>query len=476
MYEIVGNCIQHLRIGYFLFLLLLPFLFIGSYLFSRFNNFAYKNYQLVLGIVYYILLLNGNLRPFLLLLSMVIVNIIIMNILQLSKDKDLKLKVFNFRIDKFFLILAIILNTIPLVLMKDYIPLLKVQPNYFIQIIGISYFVLNSISMVIDYYKNKFDKFTTLDILVYSLYFPKIFAGPLVRFKEFTEELNNNYSNKSIQSLNLGLFLISFGIIKKWLADYIFQFSSAVISNPTGFSGEQVFLTIYMYTAYIFLDFSGYTDIARGTSLLMGINLPENFKAPYLATNFREFWRRWHITLYEWIKDYIYISLGGSRKGKFRTYINVIVAFVLSGMWHGNSINYIIWGFFHGIGVILSRFANVKNRIQKFSSWLITFNSVALLWVVFAITDFNKIKIFFNQIFTDFNLYGLIPFIHSKYDLMIVLTIGYILAFSDLIIKERIENISDIKYQYAFNFAIYILAILLLNFKVSVSPFLYENF
>ncbi len=467
MSEIINNCIQHLRIGYFLFLLILPFIFLVSYYLFKLSKSAYKYFQLFLGIGYYFLLLEGKIAPFLLFIFLILMNIVLMYILKYTKGIQ----------RKGFLILGIILNLTPLILMKDYFKFLTIEPNYFIQIIGISYFVLNSISMLVDYYDEKFKDFSPLDIFIYSIYFPKIFAGPLVRFKEFVEELNRGYSDKSIIDLNSGLFLISFGIIKKWLADYIFQFANAVFSNPSGFSGGELFITIYIYTAYIFLDFSGYTDIARGTSILMGIRLPENFRSPYLSTNFREFWRRWHITLYEWIKDYIYIRLlGGSRKRKLRTYINILIAFILSGAWHGNYFNYIIWGFFHGLGVIISRFANFEDKFRKAISWFITFNSVAILWIVFAITDLSKLKTFFYHLFTDFNIKAIYVFSLAKWDLMLVLAIGYIIAFTDIFIKERVYLINKEKYLLALNFAIYSLALILLNYKVSVSPFLYESF
>jgi len=465
--EIISNCLPHLRIGYFLFLLILPFIFLLSYITFKVNRGAYKYFQLILGIVYYFLLLEGKVIPFLLFIFLILMNVTLMYILKYTD---------GFR-KKLFLTLGIVLNLTPLILIKDYFKFLTLEPNYFIQIIGISYFVLNSISMLVDYYEKKFEDFTIIDIFVYSIYFPKIFAGPLVRFKEFITELNNGYSDKNILDLNVGLFLISLGIVKKWLADYIYQFANAVFSNPTGFSGGELFITIYIYTAFIFLDFSGYTDIARGTSLLMGIRLPENFKSPYLSTNFREFWRRWHITLYEWIKDYIYIKLlGGSRKGKIRTYINVLVSFILSGMWHGNYFNYIIWGFFHGLGVILSRLFTLDTKIKKFIGWFITFNTVAILWIVFAITDLKKLYIFFQHMIVDFNLKAVYIFTIAKWDLMLVLFVGYVIAFIDIFLKERVYIIDRKSLFLLLNFILYTVAIVLLNYKVSVSPFLYESF
>ena len=475
MPEIIGNCLPHLRIGYFLFLLILPFLFVASFLISKINLKLYKFYQLTVGIIYYFLLLEGKFKPFILFILLILMNIILIYILKFSKHK--KIYFLKFKADKFFFILAIILNLLPLIFMKDYIPLIKIEPNYFIQIIGLSYFVLNSISMFVDYYEDKFENFSILDIAVYSIYFPKIFAGPLVRFKDFIDELNNNYKNKNFSNLNFGLFLISIGILKKWLADYIFQYANNVINNPSGYSGEQLFITIYIYTLYIFLDFSGYTDIARGTSIIMGINLPENFKSPYLARSLRDFWRRWHITLYEWIRDYIYIKLlGGNRKGTLRTYINILIAFTLSGIWHGNYINYIIWGFFHGIGVSLSRYFKGRNLAEIFIEWFITFNTVALLWVIFAITDLNKIFLFFQTMFTNFHIKGILAFLIGRYDIVIIMIIGYSIAFSDWKVKEIMSTQKGGKAYIIFNLIIYTFALILLNNKVAVSPFLYESF
>jgi len=475
LFEIIDNCVQHLRIGYFLFLLILPFIVGLSYITAKLNLRFYKIYQILIGIIYYFLLLEGNVKPFLLFISLILINIILMYILKYSKHKNIYF--FGLKADKFFFPVAIVLNLTPLLFMKDYIPLLKIEPNYFIQIIGLSYFVLNSISMFIDYYEDKFKEFSILDIFVYSIYFPKIFAGPLVRFKDFIDELNGNYKNKTFSSLNFGLFLISFGIIKKWLADYTFQYTSNLLNNPSGYSGEQLFIAIYLYTLYIFLDFSGYTDLARGTSLLMGINLPENFKSPYLSKNLREFWRRWHITLYEWIRDYVYIKLlGGNRKGKIRTYINILIAFTLSGMWHGNYFNYIIWGFFHGIGVIISRYYKGRSLSEIFIWWFTTFNIVALLWIIFAINDLNKIFLFFQNILTDFNLKGLVAFYISRYDLIIVMIVGYTIAFLDNKVKDILQLLDDEKIYITFNILFYTFALILLNNKVAVSPFLYENF
>ncbi len=378
--------------------------------------------------------------------------------------------------NRFILLLSVALNLVPLLFVKDYIPLIKLEPNYFISIVGLSYFVLNSISMFVDFYDEKFHRFSPLDVVVYLIYLPKVLAGPLVRFGEFIRELSLNYRDKSYSELNLGAFLLSWGIVKKWLGDYMFQYVSPALSNPTGFSGEQLLLSAYIYALYIFLDFSGYTDMARGTSILMGIRLPENFRSPYLAKNLREFWRRWHITLYQWIRDYIYIRLlGGNRKGRVWTFFNIMVAFTLSGAWHGNYVNYILWGILHGLGVALSRFHTGSNIFSALLGWLVTFNAVVFLWVIFAITDLEKIGLYFRGM-VNFEATRLSSLLLIRQDILIVSALGLVIAFSDSAIKDKVSTKGTGRLIPLVSFAMYILALVLINTKVSVSPFLYEGF
>ncbi|WP_051654148.1 MBOAT family O-acyltransferase [Persephonella sp. KM09-Lau-8] len=469
MQELITGCIDHLRIGNVLFFLLLPLLFLLSYFSSRLSITGYKLFQVFIGFIYYLLILKGNLPALFVFLNLIAVNYLLLRNMDLFDNKP--------SVRRAILIVAIVINLIPLIMMKDYLPLLKTEPNYFIQIVGLSYFSLNVISMFVDFYKRKFRKFFLIDFLLYSIYFPKIFAGPLVRYREFIRQVNWNYRNKTFNDLNLGVFLLALGIIKKWFADYLFQYSSAVFSNPAGFSGEELFMNIYVYTAYIFLDFSGYTDLARGTSLLMGINLPENFRSPYLSKSFREFWRRWHITLYQWIRDYVYIDLlGGNRKGKIRTYINILIAFILSGIWHGNYFNYIIWGFSHGLGVIFTRDLKEDSKIKRYLMWFLTFNLIAVLWIVFAITDISTLKDYFVTMVTGFNPAGLASFVVFRTDIVIPLILGFGIAFIDSWLKEKfVVNLPPYRF-YAVSSILFLIAIFLLNYKVAVSPFLYESF
>ncbi len=462
MSELINLCVDQFRIGYFGFLVILPILFVISLVSFKINSSFYKLSHLFVGIVYYLLLTKGNVEPLILIGIIAFGNILLMEILRTYKNKLL-------------LYLGVFFNLLPLVFMKEYLPIELPKVETLMSVMGLSYISLNSISMLVDLYKGVFKTFGILDVLVYLLFFPKILAGPLVRFKQFKEELDKGYADKSGYELNYGLFIIGCGILKKWIADYIYQYPSVIFSNVHGYSGSEILLSAFLYTVYIFLDFSGYTDVARGTALLMGIRLPENFRTPYVAINFREFWRRWHITLYEWIRDYIYIGLlGGSRKGWIRTNINVLIAFLFSGMWHGNTFNFIIWGFLHGLGVVLSRNIYPKSLLGKGLSWFITFICIMLLWVVFAINDLNSLYTAFYKMINDVNLETLSLLALNKQELIAVGILGYLIALSDDMLKNLF-----VRNRYGLLFAsvaFYILAVVMLNHRVSVSPFLYEGF
>ncbi len=478
MQEIINSCFSHIKIGYFLFFLIFPALYLGSLFFSKKGNFHYRIYLLVISLIYYFLLEINHIEAFLVLILLSLMNVVILQKIYLSKKFNLN--IFNYPLDKIFLITGIFLNLLPLVFIKDYIKVIgiDIKAFVFLNIIGLSYFVFNSISMLVDFYKGTFKYFTPLDVLTYLFYFPKVLAGPLVRFSEFVRELYVNYQTKSYRDLNYGLFLISFGVAKKWIADFIFNAASPVLTMPESFSGDRLFLTVYMYSLFIFLDFSGYTDIARGISILLGINLPENFNTPYLSKNLKEFWRRWHITLYQWIKDYIYIDLlGGNRKGTLRTYLNILIAFTLSGIWHGNYLNYVLWGFFHGLGVILSSFVGeLKSSIQRFFSWFITFNTVSFLWMFFAIVEINKLSLFFSHLFKDFRFYGIFEYMYFKPEIFLALLVGFSIAFLDTKIKKQFSKLEDEKLLLTFNTLFFFFVLILLNLKKTVSPFLYESF
>ena len=282
-----------------------------------------------------------------------------------------------------------------------------------------------------------------------------------------------------------GLFLIISGIIKNGLiADYIAQYNDWIFEDPNGFSGFEVFMGVFGYTMQIYCDFSGYSDFSIGLAALMGIRLLPNFNSPYQSLNLQEFWHRWHIALSTWFRDYIYIPLGGNRKGKFRTYLNNFITMLFAGWWHGASWMFILWGAIHGVGLMVHKSCKpwLKRLGEgfgvKFGAWLITFIYVAFAWIFFRASSMEIVGDVLSKIFTDFDLAYLPPFCTAR-PLWIILTMGAF--FFHLAIKENMfYRLQDmfVKMPWIVKFLIFIVAVqLVINFKLeNVNPFIYAQF
>jgi D-alanyl-lipoteichoic acid acyltransferase DltB (MBOAT superfamily) len=205
-----------------------------------------------------------------------------------------------------------------------------------------------------------------------------------------------------------GLFLILNGLVKKIvIADYIsINFVDRVFDNPMSYSGFENLMAVYGYSIQIYCDFSGYTDIAIGLALWMGFRLHINFNSPYIATNITEFWHRWHISLSTWLKDYLYIPLGGNRKGKIRTYINLFLTMLIGGLWHGANLRFIIWGGLHGLYLAAHKlwltFIPEQNSKLRVLRIFITFNLVTITWMAFRARSMESVRQMFSQIFNNF--------------------------------------------------------------------------
>lgn len=244
--------------------------------------------------------------------------------------------------------------------------------------VGISFFTFQTLSYSIDVYRGSLVPVTEdikdvrsffkklMDFAFFVSFFPQLVAGPIVRAADFLPQIRKRPELNNYQ-LSQALFLIMGGLFKKAvISDYIsVNFVDRVFENPALYSGFDNLLATYGYAIQIYCDFSGYSDMAIGLALLMGFHLPENFRRPYLAISLQDFWRRWHISLSTWLRDYLYISMGGNRKGKFRTYINLMITMLLGGLWHGASWVYIIWGGLHGVGLAIERFLHRNGRIFR---------------------------------------------------------------------------------------------------------------
>lgn len=240
--------------------------------------------------------------------------------------------------------------------------------------VGISFFTFQTMSYTIDIYRGKLEPIDNmLDFGFYVSFFPQLVAGPIVRASDFIPQIRAEL-NVSREDIGRALLLIASGAFKKLvISDYIsVNFVERIFESPGLYSGFENLMGVYGYALQIYCDFSGYTDMAIGIGLLMGYRLPLNFRAPYQATSVQDFWRRWHISLSSWLRDYLYISLGGNRKGQARTYFNLLMTMFLGGLWHGAAWTFIFWGTLHGVALALHRMlTDTRHWLSiKFGEWL----------------------------------------------------------------------------------------------------------
>ncbi|MBN2668918.1 MAG: MBOAT family protein [Bacteroidales bacterium] len=271
--------------------------------------------------------------------------------------------------------------------------------------IGISFFTFQALTYSVDVYRKVHAPLKSVaDYLLYILLFPQLIAGPIVRFNEIADQLEDRKHLETYENKVLGFFRFVIGLAKKVLianvlaveADHAFALQATELSSNVAWIG------ILAYTFQIYFDFSGYSDMAIGLGRMMGFKFPENFDNPYISQNITEFWRRWHMTLGRFMKDYLYIPLGGNKVGIKRMYFNLAFVFVVSGFWHGAAWNFIIWGAFHGAFLIMDRLflLNFYKAIGKYPSILITFFITIIGWVIFRATSFEQIKYYIKALFS----------------------------------------------------------------------------
>lgn len=270
--------------------------------------------------------------------------------------------------------------------------------------LGISYFIFQFIHYLVDVYKGKIepDKINFVNLLEFTVFFPTLVSGPIKRYQQFQEQIDGRMSFNAATALE-GMRRIIFGLGKKFIiADTVSQFTGA-LSSPESAGWLTLVVAVYAYTIKIYYDFSGYTDIAVGCSLLFGIKVPENFNSPYLKRNISEFWRSWHMSLSNWIRDYLFIPLGGSRVPLGRNLFNLIAVMAICGLWHGASWNFLVWGLWHGTGMSIHRLFRIypgdKIKIPAPLAVALTFHFVAVGWIFFSTPDLAKSITIIQKIF-----------------------------------------------------------------------------
>lgn len=275
--------------------------------------------------------------------------------------------------------------------------------------LGISFFTFQQLAFVVDTYKNKGRLPKFLDYCNFVTFFPQLIAGPIVLPEEMLPQFEDK-ANRNPRAKNLfdGIFIFSVGLAKKVIiADSIAVFANAGYNlDLPHYTMAEAWLISLSYTFQLYFDFSGYCDMAIGIGKMFNINLPLNFNAPYRATNFQDFWRRWHITLNRFLTQYVYIPLGGSRRKEVRVYFNIGIVFLISGIWHGAGWTFVVWGICHGIGVMIHRIW--KKKGYSMPSWLgmfITFFFINILWVLFRADNMHEAWVIISSMFDNHQLY-----------------------------------------------------------------------
>ncbi|HEX7493921.1 MAG TPA: MBOAT family O-acyltransferase [Bacteroidales bacterium] len=358
--------------------------------------------------------------------------------------------------------------------------------SYIILPVGISFFTFQSLSYTIDVYRKKMEPVRNIvDFGFYVSFFPHLVAGPIVRASVFIPQIYQEF-RLSKHEFSHALYMISKGLIKKIIISNFIAINlvDRVFDAPSIYSGFENLLAVYGYGLQIYCDFSGYTDIAIGVALILGFRLPVNFNSPYKARSITDFWKRWHISLSQWLRDYLYISLGGNRKGKIRTYFNLMITMLLGGLWHGASLKFVIWGGLHGIGLVINRIWDSLFKRRNSRSWIgkllgvfITFQFVNFCWIFFRAPDLDSVKIMLKQIFENFSPGSYLTVLPAYSSTLLLMGVAYIIHFLPERTKESYRGLF-IKIPLVAQLAVIMLiAILLFQMRTTeVMPFIYFRF
>ena len=323
--------------------------------------------------------------------------------------------------------------------------------------IGISFYTFQTLSYTIDVYRKKLEPASSLrDFALFVSFFPQLVAGPIVRAADFLPQLKNKIIILP-ENIKAGLTLVAWGLVKKMVfADNIAIFANGLFTDPAQYPGSlPIWLGALAFGIQIYCDFSGYSDIAIGLARIFGFTLQLNFDKPYFAKNITEFWKRWHISLSSWLRDYLYIPLGGNRKGKARTYINLMVTMILGGLWHGASWNFVLWGFYQGSLLSIhrlfeksgiTRIIDLFGRAKKYISVILTQYFVFLGWLLFRLYDSSGIGYAVVKYLSfDFTGAGSIfSELISKYELSFIFLFLFILIHIYLFFNKKfLEKIAE---------------------------------
>ena len=362
--------------------------------------------------------------------------------------------------------------------------------------LGISFFTFTQIAFLVDAYRNEVKEYDLMRYMLFVTYFPHLLAGPILHHKEMMPQFANlRNSVINYRNIAVGLFIFSIGLFKKVvIADTFAVWANAGFDTAATLNLFEAWATSLSYTFQLYFDFSGYTDMAIGISLMFNIKLPINFNSPYKALNIQDLWRRWHMTLSRFLRDYIYIPLGGNKKSSFRTYTNLLATFVIGGLWHGAGWTFVFWGFLHGMALIIHRvWTNLGFKMNTILAWFITFNFVNIAWIFFRAKSWDDAIKVLSSMFSLDNI--VLPgFLSSKLAFLVKYNIefgefvqniegtmftpiwlifGFVLV---LLLKNSMEKWKDFKTNRWYLFIHILMIYVSLSLLNTVSEFLYFNF
>jgi D-alanyl-lipoteichoic acid acyltransferase DltB (MBOAT superfamily) len=355
--------------------------------------------------------------------------------------------------------------------------------------IGISFFTFQSLSYTIDVFRGQVTPVKRwTDYLFFVSFFPGLVAGPIVRARDFLPQMFKK-PILSHQRLGEAMYLIICGLFKKCIiSDYLsVNFVDRIFDAPALYTGVENLLGIYGYALQIYCDFSGYSDMAIGIALLLGIRFNINFDSPYQSATITEFWRRWHISLSSWLRDYLYIPLGGNRKGKNRTYLHLAITMLLGGLWHGAALRFILWGAIHGAALsihkLLMNVFGFKASGAEMPAWkrvinvFFTFHLVCFAWIFFRADSMSKVGDMLAQLFTRFEPSVFLQFVDGYRTIFILMVIGFIIHFLPKKVDAKVQRFITILPAWAKALLLCAAIFLVIQMKsAEIVPFIYFQF
>lgn len=444
------------------------------------TNNKLKKWILLLGSYYF----YGfwDYRFLVLLIGLTLINFNIGNIIESKNSTGVR---------KFYLIIGILIDLIVLGFFKYYNFFIdsinSIFSKYTISLntlniilpIGISFMTFEVISYIVDIYrKNSKPAKSIGDFAILVAFFPHLISGPILKPNHFLPQLDRDIIIKK-ENIEKGVQIFLFGLVKKLLiSDRLASFVDTVYSHPDMYSSSTIWLAIIAYSIQIYCDFSGYTDMAIGSAKCFGFEIPKNFDMPYISRNITEFWRRWHISLSDWLKEYLYISLGGNRKGRLRQYFNLFMVMAIGGLWHGSSWNFVIWGGFHGIALIIHKLYmkytksnRNASKVYNLFSWAITYIFVCITWVFFRSSNFTTSLIVIKKAFFIGDTVGI-----KWYNTYLFIIAAVLIAAHYIGSKIKGYVIIPLNTFYGLYVTFIVLLGLLLLNPVNSSPFIYFQF